>query len=69
MIEFIKICDQYPRKFNFSHFFSSLRVISLCLGGDDKNPGGMGEGGGGVDWKAWVKITGFNFLTRKFIFQ
>ena len=26
----------YPHKCNFGHFFSSLRVISLCLRGDDK---------------------------------
>ena len=33
---FIKNCDQNSHKFNFGHFFSSLSVISLCLGGDDK---------------------------------
>ena len=24
MVEFIKTCDQYPRKFNFGHLFSSI---------------------------------------------
>ena len=24
MVEFIETCDQYPRKFNFGHFFSSI---------------------------------------------
>ena len=24
MVEFIKACNQYPRKFNFSHFFRKL---------------------------------------------
>ena len=35
MMGFIKICDQYPRRFNFGHFF----IISTCPGGDDKNLG------------------------------
>ena len=33
---FIKNCDQNSHKFSFGHFFSSLSVISLCMGGDDK---------------------------------
>ena len=37
MMGFIKTCDQYPHKFNFGHFFLSLRVISLSLVGDAKN--------------------------------
>ena len=29
MVEFIKTCDQYPRKFNFGHFFSSIILPPL----------------------------------------
>ena len=42
MVEFIKICDQYPCKFNFDHIFSSIILLLsanekqifkiLCLG-------------------------------------
>ena len=39
MMAFIKSCDQYTHKLNFGHFFSSLDLISLRLGGDDKNQG------------------------------
>ena len=31
MVEFIKTCDQYPRKFNFVHFFSSIIPPSFML--------------------------------------
>ena len=27
MVEFIKTCDQYSRKFNFGHFFSSIILL------------------------------------------
>ena len=30
MVEFIKTCDQYPCKFNFGHFFSSLILLPFC---------------------------------------
>ena len=47
---FIKNRDQNSHKFNFGHFFSSLSVISLCLGGDDKEQ--LGES---FAWEASVK--------------
>ena len=31
MMEFIKTCDQYPRKFNFGHLFSSI-ILPLSAG-------------------------------------
>ena len=42
---------KYPHKFSFGHFFSSLRVTSLCLSGDDKNLRVS------FSWEAWVKMT------------
>ena len=56
---FMKPCDQYLYKFNFGHFFSFLRALSLCLGGDDKN---FGESFG---WETLIKMTRFSFLTPK----
>ena len=32
MVEFIKTCDQYPYKFNFCHFFSSIILLPFCWG-------------------------------------
>ena len=29
MVEFIKTCDQYPRKFNFGQFFSFIILPSF----------------------------------------
>ena len=46
-----------PIPSNFGHFLSSLRVISLCLDCDDKNPTVS------FAWKPWSKMTRFNFLT------
>ena len=31
MAKFIKTCDQYPRNFNFGHFFSSI-ILPLSTG-------------------------------------
>ena len=31
-VEFIKTCDQYPHKFNFGHFFSSIILPPFCCG-------------------------------------
>ena len=31
MVEFIKTCNQYPHKFNFCHFFSSI-ILPLSVG-------------------------------------
>ena len=48
MVEFIKTCNQYPHKFNFGHFFSSLIVSSpspISAGGNTfskKLDGGKG---------------------------
>ena len=39
MMRFIKTCGQYPQKFTFGNFFSSLRVVYLYLGGNDWNLG------------------------------
>ena len=35
MVEFIKTCDQYPRRFKFGHFFNSIirPFRKRCLGG------------------------------------
>ena len=30
MVEFIKTCDQYPRKFHFGHYFSSIILSFFC---------------------------------------
>ena len=30
MVEFIKTCNQYPHKFNFCRFFSSITLSPLC---------------------------------------
>ena len=30
MVEFIKTCNQYPNKFNFCHFFSSITLPPFC---------------------------------------
>ena len=30
-VEFIKTCDQYPRRFNFGNFFNSITLPSFCL--------------------------------------
>ena len=32
MVEFIKTCDQYPYKFSFCYFFSSILFLLFCLG-------------------------------------
>ena len=34
MVEFIKTCDQYPRRFHFGHFFSSI----IWSWGKNRNP-------------------------------
>ena len=31
-VKFIKTCDQYPRQFNFGHFFGSIIFPLLCWG-------------------------------------
>ena len=36
-VEFIKTCDQYPRKFNFDHFFSSI-ILPLLYRGKNRSP-------------------------------
>ena len=55
----LKLVTKYPHKFNFAYLSTFFRVISLCLGGDDKN---LGESSGR---EARVKMTRFNFLTHK----
>ena len=32
MVEFIKTCEQYPRRFNFVHFFNSIILPPFLLG-------------------------------------
>ena len=32
MVEFIKTCDQYPRRFNFVNFFNSVTPPFFCWG-------------------------------------
>ena len=40
MVEFIEICDQYPRKFNLGHFFSSIVLPFFCWGNIQKRCSG-----------------------------
>ena len=35
MVEFIKTCDQYPRRFNFVNFFNSI-ILSSPLSTEEK---------------------------------
>ena len=46
MVKFIKTCDQYPHKFHFGYFFSSIILTPFCEGKIDfqKN----------APWRNWV---------------
>ena len=72
--------DQYHRRFNNGHFFSSIAVPPFCcwkidfqktlfggngwMGGDDDK--NLGES---FSWGTWAKYEQTKFLTHKCIFQ
>ena len=46
MVEFIKTCDQYPRRFNFGNFFNSITPPSFLLGENRSSENAV--------WEEWV---------------
>ena len=53
IVKFFKTCDQYPHKFIFGYFFSSIILSPFCWG---KNIFSKNRGWRGVMIRAWGKV-------------
>ena len=60
-MELIKTCDQYPHKFNFGHFFSSI-ILPLSTGENGFSKTVVS----GKSWKVSVIIVVYTGLRKKF---